>query len=64
MVEPLPHRPAVLGGDTQIAFEVGDLRGFALAFHEQNPVELERGRIVQVLAPLEGTHRGFGHAGR
>ena len=49
-----PARGRVLGEDAKVSLEMADLTGFALAFHEQHAVELERGGGIEIRRPFVG----------
>ena len=53
--QPLAGRSVVVGELTEIALEAADLGGLRLSLHEQHAGELDRRRVVEVLATFERT---------
>ena len=47
-----PTASAVVGHCPQLPLQVPELRRLTLSLHEQHAVELERGRIVEVVGTL------------
>ena len=56
--EPLAGAGRVVGEGAQVALEVADLAGFALALHEQHTVELQGGRRVEIGRTFVRAERG------
>ena len=55
--EPFADGDVGVGGGAEVALDLGDLGRLAFALHEEHAVELERGGVVEVLGPFEGTER-------